>query len=184
MHLAELVKAVALSLLLAFPWVRAAEVDINVTGNPQAKTNDAKAESAHESPKLTDELLAAFTGLLVLVTAGLIGVGFFQWRETRDTAKRQLRAYVCVKGAEIILDPRNAPKVTVPITNFGKTPAYNVRQWVSIWIAEHPLNVQLPHPRDGLGQTDAILAPGNIIFLPTRKDSPVASSRRFSFRHD
>jgi hypothetical protein len=53
---------------------------------------------------VTDVLVAAFTGLLVLVTAGLILVGFIQSGKMRKTIRtmenseiRELRAYVFIK---------------------------------------------------------------------------------------
>jgi len=44
----------------------------------------------------TDIAVAAFSFLLVVVTVGLVVVGVVQWWLTRDSARRQLRAYVFI----------------------------------------------------------------------------------------
>ena len=47
--------------------------------------------------KVTDFYLMVFTGLLVFVTGGLIYVGVRQELHLRDTARRELRAYVALE---------------------------------------------------------------------------------------
>jgi hypothetical protein len=84
-----------------------------------------------------------------------------------------LRAYVCVKGVTITFKTRDAPVANVQITNFGRTPAYNVRAWIHMWIHEHPLKVALPVPPSDLMRANSILAPGNHIYMVMPKKPPV-----------
>jgi hypothetical protein len=101
-------------------------INLNVSGNLQIKSEDTKSKTDAESAKWTDPL-SIFTGLLVVVTAGLIGIGWIQWHETRITAKRQLRAYLAVyPGFLIEQDERNKLSFEArPIVkNTGQTPAY------------------------------------------------------------
>lgn len=65
--------------------------------------------------------LALITAVIAAFTIGLFVVG-------RDTAKRQLRAYVFIKSGVIENVVVNVnPKVTFTIKNFGKTPARKLR---------------------------------------------------------
>jgi len=104
--------------------------------------------------------LAALAGLLQVVA--LIITFLLMGR----TAKRQLRAYVCVSGGSITLRQANQQTFLegfVALKNFGATPAYNHSCWVRI---------DLRHPNDppfdlgAKGLTQAIIAPGSEISLP------------------
>ena len=75
--------------------------------------------------KFTDTLVALFTGLLSVAT-------FFLWLSTRKlvlgaekTARHQLRAYVFVLSAEVLIksDEHSVPEAKVTFKNFGQTPA-------------------------------------------------------------
>jgi hypothetical protein len=86
-----------------------------------------------------NEIIAAFTVLLALVT-------IFLWLATRalvkgaeNTAKRQLRAYVWVKEVFIAnLDGPDRPNIQVTIKNWGQTPAYKFSCSGAIKIAPFP----------------------------------------------
>jgi hypothetical protein len=66
----------------------------------------------------------------------------------RDTAKRQLRAYVTVNGIIRTKDPGDLEgagfAVLVDIKNNGQTPAFDLLQWAQIEIKEFPLETLLP----------------------------------------
>jgi len=103
-------------------------INLNVSGNLQLKSEETKSKTDAESSKWTDPL-SVFTGLLVAVTAGLIGIGWIQWRETRNTAKRQLRAYLAVyPGFLLEQDERNKLifEARPIVKNTGQTPAYEI----------------------------------------------------------
>jgi hypothetical protein len=73
--------------------------------------------------KVTDFFLVIFTGLLCLVTGGLIYVGVRQEFHLRDTARKELRAYVALNT---ISHDRAAGPLRIRIQNYGKTPAHHV----------------------------------------------------------
>jgi hypothetical protein len=61
-------------------------------------------------------------------------------RQMRDTAEKQLRAYVCVDSAVLRFPQPDVPEAQVHFRNCGQTPAYGVRGWIHTWFAEYPLN--------------------------------------------
>jgi hypothetical protein len=66
---------------------------------------------------------------------------------SRDTAKRQLRAYVTVKEAKLVLrnDGHVQPRVT--FINSGQTPAYDIEGIECIRFDQHPFS-ETPPPKD------------------------------------
>ena len=96
---------------------------------------------------------------LVFATVLLAVFAFWQGWISRDTARRQLRAYVCIYGGSIIL--RQAAQQIflegyVTLKNFGDTPAYDHSCWIRIDLrdANDP-----PFAVLGNGLTKAILSP-------------------------
>jgi hypothetical protein len=75
--------------------------------------------------KIIDTYIAAFNGLLVMVTVGLIIVGSLTIRKMRDTEERQLRAYLYVENAYYEFAGGTC-KITFGAKNFGLTPAHRV----------------------------------------------------------
>jgi hypothetical protein len=64
----------------------------------------------------------------------------------KDTAVRELRAYVSVSTAHIAFIEKRAPEVQVRVRNSGKTPAYDVRMWIGIGHGPYPVTGALPPP--------------------------------------
>lgn len=87
--------------------------------------------------KITDAYLAAFNFLLVIVTGGLIFIGWKTIGKMRDTEERQLRAYVFASPGQLARPVGripNAPPVTrwsfdITFKNSGQTPAYDFHQF-------------------------------------------------------
>jgi hypothetical protein len=98
-------------------------------------------ETAAEATKVSAEAVLAQTDLL------------------RDTAQRQLRAYVCQSAGMLKFYGTNLFEAQVTIKNFGQTPAYDVQQWMHISIGEHPLRVALPDPPQDLQVSVGIIPP-------------------------
>ena len=92
-------------------------------------------------------LVAIFTGLLVVVTAGLAVYTYRLWGATdrlvtdaKDTSQRQLRAYVSVKNGKISeLSTTEHIMAKLTIINCGNTPAYALQKVSGITLAEFPL---------------------------------------------
>jgi hypothetical protein len=106
--------------------------------------------------KITDSWLAAFTGLLVVVTGGLIAIGWIQWSLSRDIARRQLRAYctIVVSGATYQERSKGLKFKGLPrIINTGNTPAHKVgyRASAAILPIQLPNDFTFPLPTDTIG---------------------------------
>jgi hypothetical protein len=116
------------------------------------------ADAATSGAKIAAVGTAATFGSLILVVIAL--------RQTRRayaladaTAKRQLRAYICTERAALILTQDDLG-ARVVLKNFGQTPALNVRSWIHIWIANFPLDMDLPEAPPDLRKASAVIAPG------------------------
>lgn len=90
-----------------------------------------------------------------------------------DTAKRQLRAYLCVDEACVKIVANEAiegqPCVRLEaqlhIKNGGQTPAYSVQSWLYGHIGTYPENAPVPPPPKGMPRGIAIIpAQGKNIF--------------------
>jgi hypothetical protein len=85
--------------------------------------------------RLLTDPVATFTGALVLATTLLIVVGLIQWWITRDTARKQLRAYVALHSINFIREEKillygqvlsnPTHRIGVRIQNYGKTPSFD-----------------------------------------------------------
>lgn len=81
--------------------------------------------------RLIHDPINIITSIIACFTIGLYLTG-------RNTAKRQLRAYLTTSDINIALDPRD-PGVLVTdiyIKNCGQTPAYEVRGWIKCELIE------------------------------------------------
>jgi hypothetical protein len=88
--------------------------------------------------------LAAFTRWLVYVTFLLALFGFWQVMVSRNTARRQLRAYVFVTQAKFMKLPGHSEfLIFVQFTNTGQTPAYKLTILSDKKVAEYPLKTDL-----------------------------------------
>jgi hypothetical protein len=93
---------------------------------------------------------------------------------SRDTAKRQLRAYLCVDEACVKIT-ENATieghlytmlEGQLHINNGGQTPAYGVTSWIHGSIRPYPENAPVPPPPEGMPRsTEIIPAQGKRIFI-------------------
>jgi hypothetical protein len=89
--------------------------------------------------------LATFTWYLVAVTFLLALFGFWQVMVSRDTARRQLRAYIGIADNRISkVAADQTPEIDLVIKNFGETPARAVQFWVEDIFESYPLINKLP----------------------------------------
>ena len=139
---------------------------------PQAYINTSEASNKIDNESSADRWL------IVFFTAALVVVGVLQWLTYRiqtrqlkqtnnimkDTAERQLRAYIGVPGGTIQLQKNPdgvKAHVMVNSKNAGQTPAYNVRSWIALQIATFPLNEILVQPPPDAKYPISILSPGS-----------------------
>jgi hypothetical protein len=89
-----------------------------------------------------EKLLGRATAFLALATFGLAVIAWIQLHHNDDTANRQLRAYVSVDGATVshFGDTVVPPEAHVILKNSGQTPAYEIRGWIAMKMAEFPFN--------------------------------------------
>lgn len=116
-------------------------------------------------------------GLSDKIAAVAIIVGFLQFVALVATVivmigngRRELRAYVLVKGAKLeswdsVDDPATA---TIVVRNYGQTPAYSVDSYVGVAAHDYPLKIEVKPPSD-MKTVKSILAPGgeHIFRVPT-----------------
>ena len=91
------------------------------------------------------------------ITAVIAGAAVFQWRETRLTAERQLRAYVLNSSATLFdgttmphafVDRAGQAGVILTIKNYGQPPAYAVCHEAEIQVAPVCNEGRMSIPRD------------------------------------
>jgi hypothetical protein len=109
---------------------------------------------------------------LVVSILALAAVSYQAW-VSRDTARRQLRAYVCVTSGEIAFVNPNEPTIEIRLKNCGLTPAYAVKMWVGLIITAHPLSVDLDRPPAGFTMNQSVLAPEGIELMHPIFDKPI-----------
>lgn len=130
------------------------------TQKSQSET-DHEAYEHYEKPNL-DRWLTGGTIALVVVTAILAFFTYWLWSATRRLAidtqrtdKRQLRAYVSVRGTEVHGDAAQ-PRFTVELVNCGQTPAHEMTAWIGSAFRDFPLNgtlspLESPSHKQSLG---------------------------------
>lgn len=96
----------------------------------------------------------------------------------KETAKRQLRAYLCVSHAVVTITPQGQIKSRVDIENGGQTPAYNVRSWSHPIITQYPPGDKLKPPPNGLPQGVSIIPSKREQHLPAKPISAGANSAK------
>jgi hypothetical protein len=91
----------------------------------------------------------------------------------KDTAQRQLRAYISVTAAKIEFPEPGRPKSTLTFKNAGQTPAHNVQVWIHQWAAEYPLEVTLPTPPDDFVMAKSTLGAGAHNHIANEAPQPI-----------
>ena len=140
---------------------------------------------------MANSLMVVLTGIIAAATVVYVVVTGLLWRSTkksadaakesaeaataavaqmRDTAERQLRAYVCVNSAVLKFPQPDIPEAQVHFKNCGQTPAYALRGWIHTWFTEYPLKEPLPTAPDDLRKgSETLPAGGTTIFVAPRK---------------
>lgn len=105
---------------------------------------------------------------IAAITAIIAFAAVIQWRETRITAERQLRAYVLNSSASLydgstmpnaIVNRAGQPAVVLIITNHGQTPAYQVNHWAEIEVAPRVNEERMSVPSGHASAQAFILGP-------------------------
>jgi len=136
---------------------------------PGSVVDEAAREQARENIKINRQLaeytgdLVRLTFWLVIATLGsafiLFGATAIQAWLTRDTAKRELRAYISILAKITSLDAEDPIRAQVLISNSGKTPAYRLRVFAGIKFPEAPVEADLTGPLGSQSSND--VGPGD-----------------------
>jgi len=132
-------------------------------GAENTKNSDAKPENKKHDAFEIATLITAIVGVIVLcVYTGLTG---YQAYIAKDSAQRQLRAYISATVEKYPdLDSPKLPEVTVVFKNNGQTPAYKVQGRMVFYIggeqlAESDIS-QISVLLDKLPRSTTVLFPG------------------------
>jgi hypothetical protein len=103
------------------------------------------AKATEDSAALADrQIKLSYLGLgALLLTLLALSVAVRALRLARDTAKRELRAYVFPIYAHIRDVRASRPTFVIDVKNFGQTPAYGLRMNTALQSGSHPLDKQL-----------------------------------------
>ena len=123
----------------------------------------------------------------VVIIAGITGI-FVCWQswETRkaanaarrqseiasDTAKRQLRAYLCIDQSLVKLTDDGCMEGQLNLRNAGQTPAYKVRCWYRPIFREFPLAGTVERPPSDLFIATGVIPPQNHQILIAKRIPP------------
>jgi hypothetical protein len=121
--------------------------------------NDETGQQNTEEVKTQRQMLIAtwiLAGAGILQFIILVGTFFIM----RDTARRQLRAYVCIESGLVTFPQPNMPEVLIEYKNTGQTPAYNTNAWINLWFGPHPLKERIPSASKNLIKGNEVLATG------------------------
>jgi hypothetical protein len=157
----------------------------NLKNEPEPKNHEYECLIAEYTGRLAARLLVVATLLLALF-------GFWQVMVSRDTARRQLRAYVFVSGAKIIhgITDNSIIEAHVEIKNSGQTPAYKMMAVIGLTFDTYPppqsITLTVPDQNYLSLRTRIDLGPGDKTFTdthagrlltPLEKDSLVAGTK-------
>jgi len=94
--------------------------------------------------------------------------------QMKETEVRDLRAYIGVSKVILLAQNIQKPEGIAEFQNFGKTPAYNVRQWIGIAPQSHPLAVTLPESTNPSTASVSTIYPSvkNVLTVRLKKEFP------------
>jgi hypothetical protein len=99
-------------------------------------------------------------GGTIVLTFGTVVAGFLTLTTMRDTARKQLRAYVFVEPSTIEFEGTTPKALHFETRNTGETPAYRIIAFNAFRLLPYPLPNGFAHPPpDDGGDTTNILAP-------------------------
>lgn len=115
--------------------------------------------------RTTSDPIATFTLVLAVSTVGLWVATIGLYISGEKTAQRELRAYVFIGHANLV-DFDDIPIIQIMFKNSGQTPAYNLRAWNAVRLAEFPLTQELTHPGE-VEISRTALGPGMDLHITT-----------------
>ena len=134
-----------------------------------------------------EAITAAGTAALAFLTLVLAIGTVFLWRATRrlvigseKIAKRQLRAYIFITGKDGALpaiSTAHGIEIWFIARNSGQTPAYKVRQWLTLDFVADPEKGPFPRPSENIKFTEAALGPNSEMPLRAFNPKPISAAQ-------
>jgi hypothetical protein len=126
--------------------------------------------------------LAWLTGILAASTVGLWGVTYFTLRHGRESAQRQLRAYMSVRRATL-MDAAGTQEGRVILENNGETPARYVRGWISVGPQNYPTAESVFARRQHPIVSQATVGKGRRAILQAKLANPLTDFEKSAIAH-
>ena len=124
-------------------------VNKSISSKLQIESEKYTGSGHDNATNLAEWLIAICAGILAFVTARLVYYTKKLWASTgdlvagaKDTAERQLRAYVAASNVKIVEEGRpgwTRQIVDVEMRNYGQTPATSITYWVDMCAKPFPL---------------------------------------------
>lgn len=123
---------------------------------PQARDPNAKNDQLTDSDWSKHSVLLFLANVaspigICLLTGLLALFALLAWQEAmestriaRDTAQKQLRAYLVVESLKLIPKTNGEYEVSITVQNMGQTPAHDVRLSLAAALREYPLTTDIP----------------------------------------
>ena len=128
--------------------------------NPQTPQNKSRISSALSAIggffcRLIYDPINVITTVIAFFTIGLYLIG-------RDTARKELRAYVSADTKEVVGSDGKpvANSIGVEMRNAGQTPARRLTHWMYIEVRNFPLSKDLEPPEEDRLRVYSVLHPG------------------------
>lgn len=122
--------------------------------------------------------------LLVIVTAILAITGIWQVVIQRQTAKRQLRAYIGANenidenGRDLKFDADKTVRAVLCVRNVGQTPAYAVRFTSRVEELTHPLPKTFAIPDIEHAKQGSVVQPNEVLYIEAHSPKGYSISKR------
>jgi hypothetical protein len=141
-----------------------------VTQIQKQEAEEQKEEATNKQQTINVEWWLVWVAIAQAVALTLTLIAMLrQTGVLKDSAQRQLRAYVGISKCSLKLEPANIPEGQVCVQNFGQTPAHKVRQWINIRIAPYPLTFTLPELEDLQGSLFTVWPGGYTTSVATQQ---------------
>ena len=130
---------------------------------------DARSRIGKDS-SFTDWALVTLTFAYVVVSVLLWLSVQSQVKLARDTAQRQLRAYVGVETGSVAAIGLGVFRASITVKNAGLTPAHNVRHFGELILGSLPEPSTLPEMDESQGASAYVLLPGGEMYAGATSD--------------
>lgn len=156
---------------------------------PVVVNSKDKADESHRSKNVAKEWLAKFSEPLIIVTLLLFGATVALYCATRDlvhdakdTAERQLRAYVYIKEATADFADNKVWSARIVFRNFGQTPAYQIGTPTNFFPAAIAESYDFPSVPLDLVASESDIGPGQEISVFARANKAFTTEEAANFR--